>query len=495
MDCFFLVLDQFNNTSHFVSEGELISLEDADGSFELCGGDNVSSKFFCAFVNWFGHLISDMSGSSGSKGRGMGIPSPLWSWANDIIVIKRKFNIPIHEFDKSLNEMAIRIYKEGYDTRFQAAQAIPVLINEMLVRLIYSIRRLVKYFTKTEKEDRTFTILWKTCEPFSNATVKRMLTVAHGTFCMMDVGDAIIQGLRISGGSVAECVMRINIIGVGRFTISLYGELKRGTKRCVTQENVYYLKRKRIVLDDYITGLTELAEVYDDKELISFVEDLKKSDMYKEAFEKTVLLANQRGVPKSKILESKDDIDIYFEEEMTNETKEKNKTSISAGGSAATINKTNGSIVELGEYTSRLYTSLTDIQELFDKIRNVPSEEKVQYEKLKQIRLEWKQQAEKIEKDYRKATVKNAGVGSTVGMLGVGVVTMGPTLAMGVATTFGVASTGTAISTLSGAAATNAALAWLGGGTLAVGGGGMAGEKHSLHWRDQLVGPLQVPPY
>ena len=38
---------------------------------------------------------------------------------------------------------------------------------------------------------------------------------------------------------------------------------------------------------------------------------------------------------------------------------------------------------------------------------------------------------------------------------------------MGVATTFGVASTGTAISALSGAAATNAALAWLGGGALA----------------------------
>ncbi|MGQ9483289.1 hypothetical protein [Chloroflexus sp.] len=40
--------------------------------------------------------------------------------------------------------------------------------------------------------------------------------------------------------------------------------------------------------------------------------------------------------------------------------------------------------------------------------------------------------------------------------------------------TLGVASTGTAISTLSGAAATNATLAWLGGGALAAGGGGMA---------------------
>jgi hypothetical protein len=44
-----------------------------------------------------------------------------------------------------------------------------------------------------------------------------------------------------------------------------------------------------------------------------------------------------------------------------------------------------------------------------------------------------------------------------------------------VASTLGVAaSTGTAIGSLSGAAATNAALAWLGGGTLASGGGGIA---------------------
>ncbi len=63
---------------------------------------------------------------------------------------------------------------------------------------------------------------------------------------------------------------------------------------------------------------------------------------------------------------------------------------------------------------------------------------------------------------------------------------MGPTAAMGIATTFGVASTGTAISTLSGAAATNAALAWLGGGALAAGGGGMAAGEAFL----TLAGPV-----
>lgn len=57
---------------------------------------------------------------------------------------------------------------------------------------------------------------------------------------------------------------------------------------------------------------------------------------------------------------------------------------------------------------------------------------------------------------------------------------------MAIATTFGTASTGVAISSLSGAAATNAALAWLGGGTLAAGGGGIAAGSAFL----ALAGPL-----
>ncbi|GEM_PF-5852071 len=50
-----------------------------------------------------------------------------------------------------------------------------------------------------------------------------------------------------------------------------------------------------------------------------------------------------------------------------------------------------------------------------------------------------------------------------------------PTLLMSLATSVGTASTGTAISALSGIAAKNAALAWLGGGALSAGGAGIAG--------------------
>lgn len=152
----------------------------------------------------------------------------------------------------------------------------------------------------------------------------------------------------------------------------------------------------------------------------------------------------------------------------------------------AAANKTNQKINELGYHTNDLYVALTRIQSLFDRIRNVPEENRLKYEKLKAICVNWKHQAEKIELEYKKAEVKAVGQGAAGVGAGVAVVALGPTAAMGIATSFGVASTGTAISALSGAAATNAALAWLGGGALAAGGGGMAAGNAIL----ALAGPV-----
>lgn len=166
--------------------------------------------------------------------------------------------------------------------------------------------------------------------------------------------------------------------------------------------------------------------------------------------------------------------------------KKKSKLKIAQEQAEAAIKKTNKKIDELGGHTGSLYSTLNSIQELFDKIRNVPNEKQLQYKELRLVRLNWKQQAEKIESDYKITVAKNAGKGTAGIGAGVAVAALGPTAAMGVATTFGVASTGTAISTLSGAAATNAALAWLGGGALAAGGGGMVAGNFLLI----LAGPI-----
>lgn len=167
-------------------------------------------------------------------------------------------------------------------------------------------------------------------------------------------------------------------------------------------------------------------------------------------------------------------------------SKEKSKLEIASEEVKLLVRQTNSKINELGVRDEVLYGALTLIQNQFDMIRNIPSDTMLEYQKIKEVRLTWKQQVDKINDDYETAKKANVGMGAAGAGLGAGVVFLGPTAAMGIATTFGVASTGTAIAALHGAAATNAALAWLGGGALAAGGGGMAAGNALL----ALAGPV-----
>ena len=75
---FFSVLNQFTNTASFVSQGTLITVQ--TDTFELVGVNPIS-KLFCGIANWFGHILSDIAGSSGSRGssgRGAGIATPFY---------------------------------------------------------------------------------------------------------------------------------------------------------------------------------------------------------------------------------------------------------------------------------------------------------------------------------------------------------------------------------------------------------------------------------
>lgn len=166
--------------------------------------------------------------------------------------------------------------------------------------------------------------------------------------------------------------------------------------------------------------------------------------------------------------------------------KKKTKLQLAQERVAESIKKTNEQINLLGEESRGLHEKLNTMQIQFNAIRNMPNEKQNQYEKMKQIQTNWIQNVNEIEADFKASTIKGVGGGAAGVGAGVTVAALGPTAAMGIATTFGVASTGTAISTLSGAAATNAALAWLGGGALAAGGGGMVAGNALL----ALAGPV-----
>ncbi|MGL6098759.1 MAG: hypothetical protein ACRC0G_03930 [Fusobacteriaceae bacterium] len=129
---------------------------------------------------------------------------------------------------------------------------------------------------------------------------------------------------------------------------------------------------------------------------------------------------------------------------------------------------------------------LKSLENLGKKKIEIGSEELTQFvsefSKIKNINLsEVKQNMDLVNLNFNENSLKemkSISVGATSVLTGIGSgAAAGALLAWGsygAVSALGAASTGTAIAGLSGVAATNATLAWLGGGSLAAGGGGMA---------------------
>lgn len=129
---------------------------------------------------------------------------------------------------------------------------------------------------------------------------------------------------------------------------------------------------------------------------------------------------------------------------------------------------------KLGKLELEILHSFSEFADVFEQIKNRPTFDG--YSK-NGITLP-KYDGEKIKEVSVGAGVLLGGIGGAgLGAAG-GFAAAGATTAAVMA--LGTASTGTAIASLSGAAATNATLALLGGGTLAAGGGGMAAGAAAL---------------
>lgn len=232
---FFSILTQFTYKGYFTNkygENIAISVVNNEKAVMLIGND-IPSKLFCGVVNWFFHLISDMAGSSENPGAGMGIPGPIMTLLKEFSALPliNKTNLP-----KILGEF---FEKYNFDLRKELAvghelgrQAVPVILNEVIVRAFYFIRRL----TIEIKEKREFNkIEWEKTLPFKNRTIARMLTIATGTFTLIDLGDAAIRaGLKSGPNSAAfvkNFILRVNFVGIGRFAIAVATDVGMGVER------------------------------------------------------------------------------------------------------------------------------------------------------------------------------------------------------------------------------------------------------------------------
>ena len=235
---FFSLLNQFTSTSSFIADGQLVTIR--SDTYELQGG-NFVAKLFCGIANWFGHIMSDIAGSSGSRGnsgRGAGVVIPFY----ELFQFCKFGSFRVGQDRQDLATIAVRAFQEGYDFRFGLASAIPVIITDLSIRLIWALRRRFQY-GKALKE----------CIPtHQHDDLRVMLLFGNGTLCIMDAIDA---GIR-SGGNFLAFFMRLNIIAWFRFVTLVLKEvcIRLGLTDAL-QKNIEAFKRINEALLIYLHEL------------------------------------------------------------------------------------------------------------------------------------------------------------------------------------------------------------------------------------------------
>lgn len=277
----FSILDQFTGSATFINNGRLIRLipmKDArNNKIMYMQGTTFESKIFCGICNWLGHLVSDLCGSSstrraGKTGRGAGLPIPFYS-----LFLMMNFG----NFDgATFADIAVKVFEEGYDFRHGAAMAIPVMVEELSIRVIWVLKR--RYYAKKD---------WRECIPSSqHADLRMMLIVGNATLCLVDGVDAAIRA-GISGGNLLTFLLHLNLIAWGRLIVLAFKEL-RIRYGCVVDEAIskyfaevgfndrYVLKQyydRMNTLDQKLESMLKSFVINEQKEYKLFIEGVNKS--------------------------------------------------------------------------------------------------------------------------------------------------------------------------------------------------------------------------
>lgn len=239
-------------------------------------GKNFPEKIIFGLVYWMLHMASDMAGSNSSPGAGTGLPGPVLS------LLKEISSIPVFKDSKKVNELRVNISKlfngtllakrdengkimrgpDGkpmtlrFDLRTEMGvaheigrQAVPVIVNEALVRGFYFFRRLIQQLKEKGNLNK---IEWRKTLPFKNRTIVRMMTIATGTFTAIDIADAGIRAVVKSGGfnpaTLGNFILRVNFVGVGRLAIAVGTDVGMGLKKGIKENERIKLKGQQLEL-------------------------------------------------------------------------------------------------------------------------------------------------------------------------------------------------------------------------------------------------------
>lgn len=252
------ILVQFSGRIQYCSAaGTMISLSVSVNEYGEFVSDKTYGKIFAGIINWFfnaaktiknhrGHIMSDMAGSKSAVGKrtaGAGIPGTVMSVLKELSALpclkdtafpenlRKAYQNGIGETGGKLDLGVLNNLFEGagskFDMRTEKAvkyelkrQAVPVTINEIVVRAFYFVR---SFISQMKGKHSLMDVDWKKMLPINNRTIQRMLMISSGVLCVVDLCDATIRAEIKSKGNGpvfgSVFLLRVNFVGIGRFTV------------------------------------------------------------------------------------------------------------------------------------------------------------------------------------------------------------------------------------------------------------------------------------
>lgn len=169
------IADELDGKATFFKDGKIVRVD----ATPLFANAPLPVRIALISCRWFCHLISDVAGSSKSGNRGMGLPVPLMNCL-------QKYDFTHLDLSK-LNQVLEKAYLNGYDLRFATATAVPVVVEETLVRVLWVLRQHCKFGRPLEECAKE---LLPTKAP---SELKYLLLSANASLCLVDLADAAVQ--------------------------------------------------------------------------------------------------------------------------------------------------------------------------------------------------------------------------------------------------------------------------------------------------------------
>lgn len=181
--------------------------------------------------NWFGHLVSDMGGSKNNAGGGMGIPGVFLSLLHEIssLPVLKDSPLPAIVNDLYVNQKLDLRHELAYTEQLKL-QAVPVMFNEVCVRVGFMVLQLEKELLENGFKG----VHWRRVIPIANRSVDRCLAISYMTFNVVDTADAALRAAIESGGNwvifSGRFVARYNFVGAGRAALAIVKEVSNDKK-------------------------------------------------------------------------------------------------------------------------------------------------------------------------------------------------------------------------------------------------------------------------